>query len=309
MSGAGLQPALAFSRVSLWYGNVLGVSDISFSIQSGVVGLLGMNGAGKSTMMKLASGMIRPSIGSVEVFGKPPQESTEIRNRIGLCPDMDRFYERMSAHAWVTFMARLAGVPSAKQKAAEVLDRLDMSDRMHKKIGGYSKGMRQRTKLARALVVGADLLLLDEPLNGLDPIGRHAMIRLVRELGDEGKAVLVSSHVLHEVEAMTDRLLLLHQGRILAEGKVHEIRDQLSERALQVEVRVREPRSLARQLIGATHVAGVDVEKDRVVARVADAGLFFDQITDLGCDERYGIEAIVPLDADLESVFGYLVRK
>ncbi len=301
--------ALSFSRVSLWYGNVLGVSDISLRIERGVVGLLGMNGAGKSTMMKLASGMLRPSIGRVEVFGEMPQQSLEIRRRIGLCPDMDRFYERMSGLAWVTFMAKLAGVPAAKQRSAEVLERLNMKDRMHKKIGGYSKGMRQRTKLARALVVGADLLLLDEPLNGLDPLGRHEMIRLVQELGNEGKAVLVSSHVLHEVEAMTDRLLLLHQGRVLAEGKVHEIRDQLSERALQVEVRLKEPRALASQLIGADFVVGVDVAEDRLVARVADAGRFFREITERGCDPGLAIEAIVPLDADLESVFGYLVRK
>lgn len=304
-----MSAALEFQKVSRWYGQVLGVSDISFRIESGVVGLLGMNGAGKSTLMKLASGLMAPSIGSVATFGAPPARSLDVRRRIGFCPDVDRFYERMSGVAWVVHMARLAGVPNAQARAIEALERLGMTDRMFRKIGGYSKGMRQRTKLARALVNGADLLLLDEPLNGLDPVGRHEMITLIRELGDEGRSVLVSSHVLHEVQAMTDRLLLIHQGRLLAEGKVSEIRDQIRERALQIEVRARASRALARELVAEDYVEGIDLKDDRVIARVHDAARFFDRIGELGCDPEIGIQAVVPLDADLEAVFGYLVRK
>ena len=304
-----MSSALVFDHVSRWYGKVLGISDISFSIESGVVGLLGRNGAGKSTLMKLAAGLLRPSIGSVQAYGEDPAKSLMIRKRIGLCPDVDRFYESLSGHAWVVHMARLAGIPNAKLRASETLERLGMAESMHKKIAGYSKGMRQRTKLARALVTGADLLLLDEPLNGLDPVGRHEMISLVRELGESGHSVLVSSHVLHEVQAMTDRLLLIHQGRLLAEGKLSEIRDQLSERALKIEVRAREPRRLAAKLVQESFVEGLDIEHERIVARIHEPDRFFDAIGSLGCDASLGIEAIVPLDADLEAVFGYLVHK
>lgn len=301
--------ALVFERVSKWYGQVLGISDISFGIDSGVVGLLGVNGAGKSTMMKLASGLLRPSIGDVRVFGGAPSTSLEVRRRIGFCPDVDRFYEGMSGVAWVAHMAKLAGVSDARKRAREVLERLGMEERMQRKIGGYSKGMRQRTKLARALVVGAELLLLDEPLNGLDPVGRHEMIELIKSLGAEGRSVLVSSHVLHEVQAMTDRLLLIHQGRLLAEGRVSEIREQLSNRALQVEVCSAAPRKLARELIGHECIEGVGVEDARVVARVRQSTPFFELIVELGCDPALSIDSVRPLDANLESVFSYLVRK
>jgi ABC-2 type transport system ATP-binding protein len=300
---------LQFERVSKWYGVVLGVSDVSFSVPQGVVGLLGVNGAGKSTLMKLASGLLRPGLGQVRVFGASPATDRDVRRRIGLCPDVDRFYEDMSGLAWVTFMAKLFGVPNAKGRAAEVLARLGMAEHMRKKIGSYSKGMRQRAKLARALATEAELLLLDEPLNGLDPVGRHEMVELIGELGREGKAVLVSSHVLSEVEQMTQNLLLIHQGRVLAEGRIEDIREQLQDRAHLVEVRAKDPRALAARLIRQAAVEGVDVEAERVVVKVHDAAAFFDEITTAGADPEIGVEALVPLDAGLEAVFDYLVKR
>lgn len=299
---------LEFSRVSKWYGSVLGISDVSFSVESGVVGLLGINGAGKTTLVKLASGLLQPSLGDVRIFGESPAAKPDIRRRIGLCPDVDRFYEGMSGLAWVQFMAQLAGVANARAKAAECLDRLSMSDAMHKRIGGYSKGMRQRTKLARALVTDADLLLFDEPLNGLDPVGRHDMVQLIHQLGSEGKAVLVSSHVLAEVEQMTKSLLLIHQGRVLAQGTIEEIRNQLEDRAHVVELRARDLRALGSRLFAQGSVEGVEADGDRLVVRVRDQEAFCADITELGSDVSIGLEAVVPLDAGLEAVFDYLVR-
>jgi ABC-2 type transport system ATP-binding protein len=301
--------ALELRRVSKWYGVVQGVSDVSVSLSGGVVGLLGVNGAGKSTLMKLAAGLLRPSLGDVSVFGLPPADVRDVRRRIGLCPDVDQFYERMTGLAWVTFMAKLLGVADARQRAAAALERLGMKDRMDTKIGGYSKGMRQRTKLARALVSDADLLLLDEPLNGLDPVGRHEMVGLIRELGAEGKSVLVSSHVLAEVEQMTRALLLIHQGRLLAEGTIEEIRNQLLDRAHLVEVRARDLRGLAARLIEQPSIEGVDVMGERLVVKVRDAEAFFDHVTRSAAEARHGVEAVVPLDAGLEAVFDYLVKK
>lgn len=300
--------ALEFDRVSKWYGVVLGISDVSFRISGGVIGLLGVNGAGKTTLMKLAAGILPPGLGTIRVFGHAPYVSLAVRRRIGLCPDVDRFYESMSGLGWVTFMAKLYGLPDAKSRARTVLERLGMADKMHKKIGGYSKGMRQRIKLARSLVHDADLLLLDEPLNGLDPVGRHEMVELIQRLGSEGRAVLVSSHILSEVEQMTDNLLLIHQGRVLAEGRIEEIRDQLADRAHLVEVRAADLRGLASDMIQLGSVEGVEVGEERIVVRVRDANPFFAAITELGAGGRHGVRSVVPLDAGLEAVFDYLVK-
>ncbi|MAE75854.1 MAG: ABC transporter [Planctomycetes bacterium] len=301
-----MSPGLEFDRVSRWYGPVLGISDISFRVESGVVGLLGKNGAGKTTLLKLAAGLLDASIGAVRVFGGSPQRLA-VRARIGICSDVDRFYERMTGRDWVTWQLRLAGVANARVRATEALERLDMQDRMDTRIGGYSKGMRQRVKFARAIAGDADLLLLDEPLNGLDPVGRHDVVKLIQELGESGKSVLVSSHVLQEVEEITRSLLLIHQGRVLAEGTIENIRTQLEERAHLVELRARDLRGLAARIIGCEGVEGLDVVDGRLVARVRDTDAFFDEVTSIGSD--FGVSAVVPLDAGLEAVFDYLVKE
>ena len=303
-----MSSVLGFSGVSRWYGDVLGVSQVSFELDSGVVGLVGKNGAGKSTIMKLAAGLIAPSLGSVLVEGVSPYTNLDARRRIGLCSDVDKFYEDMSGLRWVTLMARLFGVANARSRAAEILDRLELGEAMNKRIGGYSKGMRQKTKLARALVTEPRVVLLDEPLNGLDPLARHQVIELVREFGREGKAVLVSSHVLGEVEKMTENVLMIHQGRVRATGRAEEIREQIGDRALQVEVRARDIRRLAAELIAFEEVTGVDVAGEHLVARVAKADPFFSRITEIGRSDVYGIETVTPLDADLEAIFEYLVE-
>jgi ABC-2 type transport system ATP-binding protein len=301
---------LRFTMVSKWYGPVIGLSEVSFELKPGVTGLLGKNGSGKSTLIKLACGLLEPSLGDVQVFDAAPARSTTARARIGLVPDVDRFYEAMTARQFITRMLRLSGfgAAEARQRAEQSLLRLGLQDALDRKIAGFSKGMRQRTKLAQAVAHDPDLLFLDEPLNGLDPIGRNAVIELVRELGNAGRSVLVSSHVLHEVEAMTPRILLIHQGRLLAEGTVKEIRTLLADRPSRVRVGCRDPRGIAARLVSLPSVRACALETTGLEVTVEHPIAFYQALTDLACDPAAGVLEVEALDDSLEAVFGYLVK-
>ena len=222
-----MTPIVTAEHVSKWYGQVIGLNDVSVSVPPGVTGLLGPNGAGKSTFMKLITGQLRPSKGSITVLGEPIWRNPKIYFQIGFCPEQDAFYERMTGLEWVRALVRLNGLSDkeATEAATRALTSVDLMDAADKKIGAYSKGMRQRVKMAQALVHDPQLLILDEPLSGMDPIGRRKTIRLIRDWGRAGKSIIVSSHILHEIESMTSNILLINNGRILAEGDVHQIRD------------------------------------------------------------------------------------
>jgi ABC-2 type transport system ATP-binding protein len=213
--------------VSKWYGQVSGLNNVTVSIPPGITGLLGPNGAGKSTFMKLMTGQLKPSQGVIRVLGEPIWGNPRIYDRIGFCPEQDAFYDRMTGLEWVTALVRLNGLSDADAEAAakRALDRVDLMFAADKKIGAYSKGMRQRVKLAQALVHDPELLILDEPLTGMDPLMRRKTIRLIKDWARAGKHIIVSSHILHEIESMTSNILLINNGRILAEGNVHQIRD------------------------------------------------------------------------------------
>ena len=270
-----------------------------------------MNGAGKTTMLRLAAGLLSPNLGSVTVYGRSPRHEIDARKMIGLCPEIDRFYEKMTGHAWVAFMARLSGLGKslAKSKAESTLVAVGMAEFMHKKIGACSKGMRQKIKLARALVHDPRLLLLDEPLTGLDPVARHEMVQLIKKLGRDGCAVLVSSHVLSEIELMTHELILIHQGRLMAQGDLTEIRAQIRDQPGKVELSAREPREVAARLMSHAVVESIHVDDQRLVVQYNDSEEFFGLVTDLGLEERLGIETVLPLDSGLDAVFDYLVKK
>ncbi len=232
-------PVVVTEHLSKWYGEVSGLNDVSVAIPRGVTGLLGPNGAGKSTFMKLVTGQLAPSTGTVRVLGEPIWGNPALYARIGFCPDQDAFYERMTGRRWLEALVRLNGLRqadahTAATRALEVVDLIDAADR---KIGSYSKGMRQRVKLAQAIVHDPELLILDEPLSGMDPLMRRRTIRLIKDWARDGKSVLVSSHILHEVEAMTSNILLVNNGRILAEGNVHQIRELIDEHPHTVSVR------------------------------------------------------------------------
>jgi ABC-2 type transport system ATP-binding protein len=297
---------IEFRGVSKWYGQVAALTDVSVVIDGGIVGLVGRNGAGKSTMMNLLAGLLRPSRGEVLVDGAEPWRS-DARRRIGFCPDVDSFYEDLSGHAFVSWLLRLHGLRAgvAKDLAAQAMDRVGLADAMHRTIRGYSKGMRQRVKLAQALARDPSTLLLDEPMTGLDPIARHDITELVVTLHEAGVTVLISSHVLQELEEIASRVLLVHQGRLLADGSVHELRRLLEDRPYRLLVHSARPREVAARLTAVDVVRGLTLDRDALEVETDGGGDLFATLTELGSEGL--IEEVRPLDDDLEAVFAYLV--
>jgi ABC-2 type transport system ATP-binding protein len=302
---------VAADHVSKWYGQVIGLNDVTVAVPSGVTGLLGPNGAGKSTFMKLITGQLKPSKGGLTVLGEPIWQNPQLYARIGFCPEQDAFYDRMTGLEWVTALVRLNGLPESEAAGAarRALDMVDLTDAADKKIGAYSKGMRQRVKLAQALVHDPELLILDEPLSGMDPIARRKTIRLIREWGRSGRSVIVSSHILHEIESMTSNILLINQGRILAEGDVHQIRDLIDEHPHTVHIRAEQPRALAREFLAADDVLSLRFDEDALVVQTARPDAFYARLTDLAASgELGGIREVTSPDDNLQAVFQYLVK-
>jgi ABC-2 type transport system ATP-binding protein len=307
-------PVVTADHVSKWYGQVIGLNDVSVSVPSGVTGLLGPNGAGKSTFMKLITGQLKPSKGSVKVLGEPIWRNPHLYFQIGFCPEQDAFYERMTGLEWVRALVRLNGLSEkeADEAANRALTAVDLMDAANKKIGAYSKGMRQRVKLAQALVHDPQLLILDEPLAGMDPIGRRKTIRLIRDWGRAGKSIIVSSHILHEIESMTSNILLINNGRILAEGDVHQIRDLIDEHPHTVYVRAGDPHRLARQFLNDTtgdDVRSLRFEPGAVVVETGKPDAFYARLTEMAASGEFGpIEEVTSPDDNLQAVFQYLVK-
>ncbi len=302
---------ISAEQVSKWYGQVIGLNDVTLSVPPGITGLLGPNGAGKSTFMKLVTGQLKPSKGRITVLGEPIWQNPDLYFRIGFCPEQDAFYERMTGLEWVTALVRLNGTSetAATEAAKRALDMVDLSSAANKKIGAYSKGMRQRVKMAQALAHEPELLILDEPLSGMDPIARRKTIKLIREWGRSGRSVLVSSHILHEIEAMTSNILLINQGRILAEGDVHQIRDLIDEHPHTVHIRAEQPRALAREFLASDHVLSLRFEADAVIVQTGKPDLFYAQLTALAASNDLGaIHEVTSPDDNLQAVFQYLVK-
>lgn len=298
-------------HVSKWYGQVIGLNDVTVSVPPGITGLLGPNGAGKSTFMKLVTGQLRPSKGHVKVLGEPIWNNPKLYFRIGFCPEQDAFYDRMTGLEWVTALVRLNGYDDAAAKAAaeRALTTVDLMPAANKRIGAYSKGMRQRVKLAQALVHDPEVLILDEPLGGMDPIGRRKTIRMIREWSKQGKSILVSSHILHEIEAMTSNILLINNGRILAEGNVHQIRDLIDEHPHTVFIRAENPRDLAREFLTRADLISLRFEPGAVVIETAKPDEFYGQLTELVAAGVCGaVEELTSPDDNLQAVFKYLVK-
>jgi ABC-2 type transport system ATP-binding protein len=302
---------ISFARTSRWYGPVIALNDITIDIPPGVTGLLGPNGAGKSTFLKLAAGQLRPSQGEVRLLGSPAWGSPELFHRVGLCPETDAFWERLSGLQFLTTLLRFTGYDETecRHRAENALHRVDLLDAKNRKLGGYSKGMRQRVKLAQSIAHDPEVLLLDEPVAGMDPVNRRRVIELVRRLGREGKTVLVSSHILHEVEAMTRRMLLLHNGRILAEGDVREIRDMLDEHPHTVSLRARDPRQLAEAIVAWPTVLSLSFgpEGEWLTVQTARPDEFYGALPEAALES--GVTEMYSPDDDLESVFRYLVTR
>ena len=298
-------------HLSKWYGQVIGLNDVSVTVPPGITGLLGPNGAGKSTFMTLITGQLKPSKGSVTVLGEPIWQNPGLYNRIGFCPEQDAFYERMTGREWVTALVRLNGVTETEAAAMAVraIENVELTEAADKKIGAYSKGMRQRIKMAQALAHDPELLILDEPLSGMDPIARRKAIRMIKEWGRAGKSVIVSSHILHEIESMTANILLINQGRILAEGNVHQIRDLIDEHPHTVHIKADQTRALAREFLGHDDVLSLKFEEGAVVVQTGRPDAFYARLTDLAASGTHGaIHEVTSPDDNLQAVFQYLVK-
>jgi ABC-2 type transport system ATP-binding protein len=297
-------------RVSKWYGPVIALNDVTLTLSEGITGLVGPNGAGKSTLIKLLTGQLRPSLGEVRIAGWPAW-SAAAKSHIGYCPDADAFYEEMSGRAFVRLIARLHGFRSGEacRRAEQLLERVGMAERAGRPLGSYSKGMRQRIKLAQALIHDPDLLVLDEPLNGVDPLGRRELLEHLLELARSGKAILVSSHVLDELDRVADRVIFLCRGRAIASGTPQEVRRLLADHPLRVRVETGRPRALAARLLMMTSVQGVTLEGEReLVLQVRQTQGFFRGLAEIAVGEDFAISRLQVLDDSTEAVFEYLME-
>jgi ABC-2 type transport system ATP-binding protein len=318
-------PLLLCERVSKWYGPVIGVNQITLELRPGITGLVGANGAGKTTLLRLIAGQMRPDLGRVAVLGQDSW-SAAAKCNIGYCPELDAFYEEMSGQQFVESMARLCGYPfaEARRRAEEALDLVGMADRADRIVRGYSKGMRQRVKLAQALLHDPPLLVLDEPMTGIDPVGRWDFVALFRKLAARGKCLLVSSHEMDEVEKLTDHIVVMAKGRIAAIGSVAQIRDRLNDVPLTIGIDLRprseahgkrsEGREIAAMLLKLQDVNGVeivetatDTDTIRVLVRARNPLRFFREFGRLVLEEWFEVVRLETLDDSAEAVLGYLL--
>ena len=298
-------------NASRWYGQVIGLNDVTCDIGPGITALLGQNGAGKSTMLRLITGQLRPTTGEVTVFDMVPFANPEVYKLLGYCPEIDNFYEHMTGREFVNYLARLAGydAPEAKRRTDRSIEIVGMADRCDKKIAGYSKGMRQRIKLAQAMLHSPSFILLDEPLNGLDPVGRRDYMDMLGRLADEGLGILVSSHILYEVEQMTKSILLVHRGRLLATGDLRVIRSLIDKHPHRIRIETNEPRRVAEQMVKLPYVISMqfDFAGGAIEMECKEPDRFYDELPNLVIEHDLPVQAFSSPDNNLESVFKYLV--
>jgi ABC-2 type transport system ATP-binding protein len=304
------RPVLFFDHVSKWYGPVIGVNQVTLELRPGITGLVGHNGSGKSSLMRLAAGQARPDLGRVLVRGHDAR-TAEAKLHVGYCPELDTFYEEMSGRRFVETMGQLSGFSrrAACLRTGTVLDLVGMSERADRPLAGYSKGMRQRIKLAQALLHDPPLLLLDEPLSGIDPIGRRETITLFKELAGQGKCLLVSSHELDELEKLTDHVAIMAAGRIAAVGTLTTIRELLDGHPLSIRIRCDQSRQLATLLLACDDVVGLDRVEDgeTLIVRARTPRRFFRKLADLVIEENLEIRHLETLDETTHDVLSYLL--
>jgi ABC-2 type transport system ATP-binding protein len=301
-----------FQNVTKLYGTVIGVNDVCLDLAPGAYGLLGPNGSGKSTLINLLSGQLRPSLGWLRLFGCNPWRQKHVLRRVGVCPERDVLYDNVSAYQWVKYLVSLYGFGAreAGERAEATLRQVGMGHALHRRIGGYSLGMRQRTKLAQALAHDPDLLVLDEPFHGLDPIGRHEMTELLQQRLAEGKSLLLASHVLHEVEAVTQRFLLICNGRVLASGEAAEIRELLDDVPNEIRIRAAHRERLARRLVDDPEIDSLEFCDDGCSLLVATRrpATLYAQLPQWADEEALQIDEITSTDSSLQHLFDTLMR-
>jgi ABC-2 type transport system ATP-binding protein len=302
---------ISFEEVSRFYGEVLGVNRITLGIGPGITSLVGPNGAGKSTLMNLMTGLLWPSHGRVRVLGVAPSDPERFFRLVGYCTQFDHFPRGATGRGLINDQLRLHGLDqrTAAMRTAEALERVNMSEAADRKIGACSKGMRQRIRLAQAIAHHPRVLVLDEPLNGLDPMARAETMALLRALAAEGLHVVLSSHILHEVDRISDRVVLLSHGYVVAEGKIHGVRDEVEDQPMQILVRCSRPGRLARLAFEHDHVVEAKIQGDGrgILVRTRDADGFYALLNRVVVEEAMDVEAVVPADDDVGSVYQYLI--
>jgi ABC-2 type transport system ATP-binding protein len=307
-AGSGPEPAIRVQRVSRWFGSVVAVNDVTFDISPGVTGLVGPNGAGKTTLLRMLSGLARPSEGTITAFGEPVRGNPDIYKRIGVMTAHEQIYSFMTGRQFVELAAVLTGVPDVKAATDRAIDMVRMSESQDRKMGGYSRGMRQRMRLAHALVHDPEILLLDEPLSGTDPRQRLEFMDVIAELARRGRTILVSSHILEEVETMADRILLIVGGKLAASGDYRAIRRRLNQRPYLVRVDCDQPRALAAALAADAAVESLTIDDLGVRVLGSDVRALQRAIPVVARTNNVRLQRVQPLDDSLESVFEYLAE-
>ena len=302
---------IIFENVSKFYGEVLGVNRVNLSLPPGVTSLVGPNGSGKTTLMNLVTGLVRPTQGRISVLGLTPDEPEEFFRHVGYCTQFDSFPKGVTGFEFIQQSLRLRGLSGAdaSRLATEAIDRVTMGDAAHRRVAGYSKGMRQRIRLAQAIAHHPTVLVLDEPLNGLDPMARSESIALFEALGKQGLHVIISSHVLHEVDKISDQVVLMSYGYVVAEGQIHGVRTEVKEHPMQILVRCAQPSLLAFRLFSQDHVVEAKLNNDGkgVLVRTKDADLFYQLLNKIVVEEDFAVDTVAPNDDDVNSVYQYLI--
>jgi ABC-2 type transport system ATP-binding protein len=304
-------PEIVLSGVSKFYGEVLGVNKVNLSLPTGITSLVGPNGSGKTTLMNLMAGLLRPSAGSVEIHGLSPDDPERFYPMIGYATQFDTFPRRIRGYDLVHGIISFHGYGSreTRDRTLAVLERVGLVEAARRRVAGYSKGMRQRIKLATAIAHDPHVLILDEPLNGLDPMARAEFIDLFQKLAAEGYHVVVSSHILHEVDMISDQVVMMSQGYVVAEGQIQSVRSEIREHPTTIQVRANRPERLAERLFADGSVVEARIGDDRgsVVVRTRDAELFYRALNRIVVAEELSVEAVTPTDDDVHSVYKYLV--
>jgi ABC-2 type transport system ATP-binding protein len=302
---------IVFRDVSKFYGEVLGVNRVDLQIAPGITSLVGPNGSGKTTLMNLMTGLLKPTRGQISVLGISPNDPEELFQKVGYCSQFDSFPRGATARDFIDFYLRVHGY--TKEQAGELtrqaLERVSMLEPADRKISGFSKGMRQRVRLAQSIAHKPSVLVLDEPLNGLDPMARAEIIRVFRQLADAGMYLIISSHILHEVDMMSDSVVLLHNGYVVAEGEVHGVRDEIAEHPIQILIRCDRPQTLAARLFEHEHTIEARIHTDRqgLFVKTSRPDDFYLLLNKAITDENLQVESVAPVDDDLNAVYQYLI--
>ena len=302
---------IVFEGVSKFYGEILGVNRVNLSIAPGITSLVGPNGSGKTTLMNLMTGLLRPTRGTISVLGTSPDDPERLFRKVGYCSQFDSFPRGVTGREFVEFYLSAHGYARGEVRdlAQAAIERVTMQEAADRKVAGYSKGMRQRIRLAQAIAHSPSVLILDEPLNGLDPMARAEIIRLFQSLAAEGLYLVISSHILHEFDMMSDSVVLMHNGYVVAEGDVHGVRDEIEEHPMQILVRCDRPQVLAARLFEHEHVAEARIHDDRqgLFVKTRRPDDFYLLLNRLVTENNLHVESVAPADDDLNAVYQYLI--